>query len=392
MLLYEFYVQGYKIEVWDTLVENNLVSQWGEVTNGTHHLRPEMLVLLETAKPQDLRFRYLFIYESEESKQACGIIYLQQLNFNHRNFNFEKKGILHYLALFILKFTSFRVLLAGSLFAVDFSPISVKGNKPNRQTLLSILEGYSKLEKHDIFVLKDLPLEFDKTLLSNFGYNSFETDLTMQLEINPSWKTFDDYEKALTHKYAQRVKKVRRQGSKLVRKQMNREDFLHHKVRLMDLFEQVARKQTIRMGIIDHVYFEEIFETLGKDFIFIGYFQDEELIAFSSHICYAEKLEVHYIGIDYTKNKQFSLYFNILYDGIILSMKHSKKSLELGRTAREAKAVVGCHPIYFNDYLKIRNKLTSWLLELLSKYFNKGLGEGWKKRHPFKTIATAIGG
>lgn len=390
MFLYEYQVEGFKIKVSDTLSDSNLTNDWQGLAKSAHHLRPEMLLLLERAKPLDLHFRYLFIYPKNSDKELCGIIYMQLLHFNHRNFNFSKKGFLHFLAQVILRIRSFRILLAGCLFSVDFSPLVFDFGKLKPDFLLKILDTYSKIEKHDVLVLKDLPGKFTKELLSKQGFRPFETDLTMQLEINPEWRSFKDYEKALTHKYAQRVRKIRKQGAVVERKQISKTDFILQRSRFMDLFNQVSEKQTIRMGIIDHIYFEELYDTLGNDFLVYGYFENEKLIAFASHILYPEKLEVHYIGIDYSYNSKYALYFNILYDGILLALAHSKRSLELGRTAREAKAVVGCHPIYFNDYMKVNNKLVNWMLNLLSKYFNQGIGEGWKKRHPFKTTITNI--
>ena len=390
MQLDKFQLSNFSIKVYDSLLDEDLARIWQSNTQGLEHLRTEMLVLLEKAQPADLQFRYLFISKIGENEDVCAVLYLQLLKFNHRNFYFSRKGVLHYLALLFLRVSSFRVLLAGCLFSVDFTPISADSKKINIDILLSIINRYSKREKYDILVLKDLPEKYNNSLMKEHGFDPFETDMTMQLEINPAWKDFSAYEKALTHKYAQRVRKIRKQGSAIIRRELNLDEFQSYRFRINELFLQVSEKQTVRMGIVDDCYFEELYKTLGNNFKLIGYFLDDKLVAFASHIIYQNKLEVHYIGIDYELNKELSLYFNILYDGIELAIRNEKKSLELGRTAREAKAVVGCHPIYFNDYLKVRNKLIRWMLNLLSKYFNQGLGDGWKKRHPFKTIATGI--
>ncbi|MBP6334069.1 MAG: GNAT family N-acetyltransferase [Bacteroidia bacterium] len=390
MLLHEFRTLDFKIQVQDSLSDPTLIKKWKDMTLSARHLRPEMLFLLEKSKPLDLKFRYLYITSLSNNEELCGVVYLQQLKFNHRNFYFAKKNILHYFALLTLRFSSFKVLLAGCLFSVDFSPLAFNRNKITPEDILKILDEYSKQEKYDIMVLKDMPDIFHKTMMHENGFDPFETDLTMQLEINPRWKSLQDYEKALTHKYAQRVRKITKQGSSLQRREISFDEFNTHRSRIKELFHQVSEKQTVRMGIVDDIYFEELFKALGEDFKMTCYFLNEKMIAFSSHIFYPEKLEVHYIGIDYEYNSKYALYFNILYDGITMAIEHSRKSLELGRTAREAKAVVGCHPIYFNDYLKVRSPLTKWLLDLLRNYFNKGIGEGWKKRHPFKTIASDI--
>ncbi len=379
MLLHEFHVKGYKIRVQDSLLDGNLNDEWKSITSPDSHLRPEMLFLFEKAQPLDLHFRYLFIYPEDPNAKLCGVIYFQLLQFNHRNFYFSRKSLIHRLALLILRFSSFRVLLAGCLFSVDFSPLSFDQKLVTPDLILDILGIYSKIEKYDILVLKDLPQNFNQSLLADKGFDPFETDLTMQLEINPNWKSLSDYEKALTHKYAQRLRKVLKQGSSVVRHEISQDEFNIHRFRIKELFHQVSEKQTVRMGIIDDVYFEELFKALGLDFKMTGYFLNNKLIAFASYVLYPNKLELHYIGIDYKYNPEYALYFNILFDGINMAILQSKPSLELGRTAREAKAVVGCHPIYFNDFIKVRNRQIKWMLDLLNKYFNKGIGEGWKK-------------
>jgi len=390
MQLDKFQLDNFSVKVYDSLLDKKLAQIWQANIHELDHLRTEMLVLLEKAQPADLHFRYLFIAKSGEEKHNYALVYFQLLNFNHRNFNFSKKGLFQYFAQFFLRIKSFRVLLAGSLFAVDFTPISSDHLKITTDQLLSVINEYSKREKYDILVLKDLPERYTKTFMKDHDFDPFETDMTMQLEINPAWKDFNSYEKALTHKYAQRVRKIRKQGSSLVRREISLVEFHSYRTQINKLFRQVSEKQTVRMGIVDDVYFEELYKTLEKNFKLTGYFISDKLIAFASHIIYKDKLEVHYIGLDYELNKEYSLYFNILYDGIELAIQYEKKSLELGRTAREAKAVVGCHPIFFNDYLRVRNRLIRWMLNFLSNYFDKGLGEGWKKRHPFKTIATGI--
>ena len=242
MLLFEYQVQGFKIKVSDSLSDNQLSQTWQGVAKPARHLRPEMLLLLEKAKPIDLHFRYLFIYPEDSDSTPCGIIYLQLLHFNHRNFNFPEKSFLQSLAQIILKLKSFRILMAGCLFSVDFSPVVLDQAKLRPELLLNILDAYSKHEKFDALLLKDMPGKFTKEIMVKHAYKPFETDLTMQLEINPDWKSFKDYESALTHKYSQRVRKIRKQAVNITRKQINKDEFIQQRLRFMDLFYQVSGK------------------------------------------------------------------------------------------------------------------------------------------------------
>jgi hypothetical protein len=391
MLLHKFLFEEYRIEVHDSIKEDPTSLEWQKMPGLSPHLRSEMLTLIERSEPKDMEFRYLFVFKQDGPASPCGVIYFQVLSFDHTNFNFENKSGLQYLASIILRLKTFRIFLAGCIFAVDFAPCCIDSKRIDYRKLMEIISRYSRLEKFDIMILKDLPGNFSREIMSGFGFEPMLTDMTMQLEINPLWNSFKDYENALTHKYGQRVRKIRRQGIKLVRRKLSKEDLLEHKTRIDHLFLQVAERQTLRMGIVDSSYFEQLYDSLGKNFFINGYFLDEKLIAFASHIIHENKLEVHYIGIDYLYNLQYAIYFNILYDGIDLAFSHSKRSLELGRTAREAKAVVGCHPVYFNDYIKVPGFLARQMFSLLKGYFLGRIGENWKKRHPFKTFATSVG-
>ena len=77
------------------------------------------------------------------------------------------------------------------------------------------------------------------------------------------------------------------------------------------------------------------------------------------------------------------IYFNILLDGVERAIDRKKNQVELGRTAREAKANIGGKPVYFNDFIRIKGFLSKLLSKRLTKYFQSEIGEQWVERHPF---------
>ena len=78
------------------------------------------------------------------------------------------------------------------------------------------------------------------------------------------------------------------------------------------------------------------------------------------------------------------IYFNILLQGLEKAIQLKKEQLELGRTAREAKANIGGKAVYFNDYININGKLANFLSEKFTAYFQNEMGEEWAERHPFR--------
>lgn len=386
MLLRKFTFGPFSISVHDSLAEPEVRERWDQRTGPDHHLLSSLLIGLEQARPLDLSFRYLLISKEGNENDICGIVYFQALKFNYRNFSVQGFAPLQRVVSLFLRFFSFRILIGGNIFAVDFSPFSYSDKKISSRELVQLLELYQSFEKCDALVLKDLPSEFTPELMTPLGFDSFDADLTMQLELRPEWKRFLDYEKALTHKYSQRARKVRKAGALLIRRDLDEASCIDYHDRIEELFRQVTRKQTIRMGLVDVHYFVAIRHSFGVRFRMRGYFLGDKMVAFSSTILHGEKLEVHYIGIDYAYNRSHSLYFNILFDGVEDAILQGKRFLELGRTAREAKAVLGCTPLYFNDFVKLKHRSTRRIKDLVERYFLEKVGESWKTRNPFKPM------
>lgn len=384
MLIDKFELSGFQAEIYDSILTAPLRHEWGNLTGRHYHLRPELLSVIERAQPSDLQCRYMLVRTRSKNSEIVTLVYLQVLEFDHSNFNFNNAGILNSLAKLFLRFRSFRIVMAGNLFSVDFSPVCYHPQKISPSEIVTLVLEYGKRNKSDVTVFKDMPDAFHKAELTGMGLIPFESDLTMQMEIDGSWNSLEDYSRSLTHKYSQRFRKVRRQGESIIRQKITRPNFEYYSKDIGKLFKQVSEKQTVRMGIVDEKYFQELLTLPNGEFWLTGYFLKDQLIGFSSYLTHGEKLEVHYIGIDYTYNKSHAIYFNILFDGIEQAIKQEKKQLELGRTAREAKAVLGCQPIYFNDYIFVKNQMVNRFLNFLKNHFQKNVGESWQNRHPFK--------
>jgi hypothetical protein len=115
-----------------------------------------------------------------------------------------------------------------------------------------------------------------------------------------------------------------------------------------------------------------------------GFFHDGQLVAFSTHIHYGNSMEIYYIGFSYPQNNTFQLYFNILYHGLSIAIEKKYKSIELGRTAKEAKASMGAEPEASINYVCINNPFLNGLFNKIRKNFSRKMGETWANRQPLK--------
>lgn len=335
----------------------------------------------------DVTFTYLFFYE-HEGKEAVAIAYFQNVHFKMRHYQFPLIG--NFLIRPIEKLLmnkGFHILVCGNLFRVDFPGFYVRQDRATVPEIFQSMQEFFKQSrpKPHAVLMKDWQSENMNDDLVNYGYQPWPGDLTMKLDLDHKWITFSDYVTSLKHKYAQRVRKIRSRCSSITRKELQLEDIEKYGKELETLYCNVVKKQVIRLVIATERYFFEMKKAYGPAFKVVGYFENEQMIAFSSHIIYSELWELHYIGMDYSKNEIHQLYYNIMYDGVEMAIDAGKRALELGRTAREAKAMLGGKPVYFKSYFRLRGWLVRLLVSRFSGAFDEKAGASWKLRQPFKT-------
>ncbi|MBC7426230.1 MAG: N-acetyltransferase [Bacteroidia bacterium] len=380
--------KGYKLNAYENLDE--IAFEWDAVLPQNHHLKSDQLKSIERGKPEDVTFRYLFVFKNDK---PCGVFYFQILDFNSKHFNSLalEKPMFFLIRNFVLK-QHLNLLICGNLFRINFQGFYFKDEKDNCLAL-DILNDYNKSnpDKTEFYgiLLKDCEQSIDPLMVQSRRYAPFYDDITMELNIRNEWKSFDDYTNSLSRKYLKRAKKIIKSFEGISTKELSEVEIAEHAKTVVALYLEVAEKQTIRMGLLNENYFIEMKRFYGEKFSLTGYFKDDEMIGFNSMLFYDNHMEVHYIGLSYKYNHEHNLYFNILFDGIKQAILKGYKMIELGRTAREAKASAGAIPIEIHNYIKVKKGLASLAFSFFNKYFNSNVGDEWKSRNPFKEVLVA---
>jgi hypothetical protein len=375
----------FHVEVFDSI--SQVEAAWNKFNLSSGHLQSSYLSALESADPSDMEFRYVVI-SRDHKIAACA--YLQLVNYSDANFSGQGSAFLIGALKLFFRLKKIRLLFCGNLFSCDFPCLHYIEDEITFENVLQIIKTIQAKEKCQLLMMKEMKVSDPSVqVLKAQGFRKYDEDLTMSLHISPSWKTFDDYLNALTKKYRKRLRLILDAGKKITVRKLGGEEIKAFLPGIGELFSQTAAKQFLKMGIIRENYFLEMQKAFGDRFFINGYFDGQQLIAFASHIIHDEMLEVHYIGINYSLNNKYSLYFNILYEGVRQAIGMKKKILELGRTAREAKASVGCKPMPSYDYLFVSNRLINFLITVFEKLFLERMGDEWKNRHPFKQTVPA---
>lgn len=105
-------------------------------------------------------------------------------------------------------------------------------------------------------------------------------------------------------------------------------------------------------------YFQQT-AALGK---FLLFFEADMLIGFTQIVCKNHKALLTYMGMDYSRNRQYGLYYIICLKGIEACLRDGCRHLEMGVTSYHFKRLLGCRLVETSIYYRHNNPLLNWLL------------------------------
>ena len=138
----------------------------------------------------------------------------------------------------------------------------------------------------------------------------FEIDPDMVLNIDTQWNSFQDYCDSIQSKYKKRVRKVLKDSSSLAVKKLNIKEIEELMPKLQTLYNNVHQKSSFSGPPLDINSYLNFAKYSDIEFSLYGYFINDEIVAFSSEFCNEKNLYSYFIGLNYAKNKKYSLYNN----------------------------------------------------------------------------------
>lgn len=356
---------------------------WDEMLPPQHQLRSRHLLALEQSAIEDLQVNYVLVFVNQ---QPVGLLYLQQFQFQHKHLNFKSNQTLLSKLIKTVLPAQLPLLVCGHLFRINFEGFYFKN--PNHQPLLfkaiELFIQQNKKERPCGIMLKDCKDVLIEQSFRAAGYHFFSGDVTMEISRKLHWLSFDDYLHNLKKDYHKRAKKILHAFGEVVQRELNAAAILQQSEAIEKLYWNVVNKQTIKLGTVNARYFYALKNDLQENFELHALYQKETMIGFYTFIFYENEMETHYIGMDYDANKTFKIYFNILFLGIKKMITRRDNKMELGRTAKEAKANLGALPKQIFNYIKVSNPIIKIGLRYFLKKFNEAESQSQQIRNLFK--------
>lgn len=209
------------------------------------------------------------------------------------------------------------------------------------------------------FFVKDLPT----SLKNQIGFTKFSVQPKMILDLDPAWKTFDDYLLSLKSKYRVRAKKAVENAREIVKKTYTVDEIAEHRETIHALYKNVSDQADFNAFVLHPAYFENIQAALGKNMKFTTYWKGDKMVAFYTSIKNFDILDAHFLGYDPTENVNLQIYLNMLYDLIKEGIAQNVKQVDMSRTAVEIKSTVGAVPHEMFLFIKHSNNLINKSVE-----------------------------
>lgn len=329
---------------------------------------------MERAQLPYINFRYFIISDKQNAVQALAYFQITEFSLPHYRFPFFEWQPLQWLEKRIMA-SPRQIITCGNLFQANSPGIHFLDGDVQKQAAIiqKILMEISTLYPEAVLILfKDCPAN-SYSALEKLGYRRYRDEGTMILELPPHWHSFTDYIRSMRHRYAQRIRKARKMLAEIHAHEADLCQLQSHCLRLEQLYKNVVRRQPIRMVWANAAYFVEMKKNLKHRARIFFYWHREQLVAFRTEIVHPNHLELHLIGIDYAFNQKFWLYFNLMYDAVKAAIELQKPALELGRTARFAKQIMGAKPSSSVHFFKVKGVVPRMMTYFLLHWYKKNI-------------------
>jgi len=374
---------------------------WIEVMpSGVPYLSPDYLKVLEKNTKENLNYLYGIAYHKGSPVvgiafnmadwSGSGLVpYIPGTNAE----GFKKILLKPFRTLveFILNKLNWRVLLACNVITPESCSFFFKDvNEKTAYQILADMMCHIKLNKLHAgdksithFLITDIPTfrkEGDSVLRSKL-FSRFISEPEMMLPLKEEWTSYADYLTSITSKYRTKAKSVMKKSKALKVRDLGYDYIEANKEQIFSLYKNVIEKAKFMISEVKPGYFSELKKLYGEELKFKGYFIEDELVAFVMGIRCEDRMDIHFIGLNYEYNLKHKIYQRMLYDDIAFSIENGDAGVNFGRTATEIKSTLGALPIDKWNYMKSLNPISN----ILQKPFYMFLKPAqWTARSPFK--------
>ena len=337
------------------------LDEWNRVwsnSGGNAFMHPRSLRALEATMPGVSRFRYILFYDKAAEPVACAVLTTFQLDLaiiagarTQRMTN-----LLRRILPSLLRVT---VLFCGLPLSAGQKSLLIAPNA-NANDVIMLLDSIASQVAADEKARAIIYKEFDDKdanqldILIGKGYRK-SNSLPMH-HFPHRFGDFAEYQASLRSYYRKRVRRSQRKltnaGLWTARYRDPESIQRVYTPEVHRLYEAVFEQAENKLECLPLEFFIELARQFPGDISLTTVYQQERIVAFSWALCTGRTYHFLYCGLDYTVNRTFDLYFNVMFADLDHGLREDVDDIKLGQTADMFKARLGCdqQPLYF--YIK----------------------------------------
>ena len=344
------------------------------------------LKAFELSNPQ-IEFKYISISDAQKNTAALALVQVINLSVEGTLKNIKVASLARkFLSLFFCN-EHIKIMFCGNVFLSGEHGIRSSDRVSKSEIMNQIATALDALAAntkplHAVFIkdFKETSLKNTRELL-NFGYSEIKVEPNMIVQLDPQWKTFEDYKNILKSKYRVKANKADSTSSNLETRLFTEHDFETYKDELQALYQNTITNASFNAQVLNLNTYIHLRASFKDDFIVKAYFLENKLVGFLTALVNKNALDAHFIGLDYELNKSHAIYPRILNDYIRIGIQKQVTSINLGRTASEIKTTIGANPLQLSCYIKHKNP---FLNSLIKPFFRRIKIKEFKQHSPFK--------
>jgi predicted N-acyltransferase len=381
---------SYCFQIYSSVAE--LPSTWDAIATRNIFLSKAYLGIAEKSAPTNMHSHFIGIFKQSE---LVGIALSQFINLSDLNSFGERDAHLKTIVRnFVFKNLSSKVLVMGNNMLTGQNGYCFNNQLSKADGLSVLILAAKSLKK--IFLVKGLKThltifkDFSETEITHASPNDFRsfykfsTQPNMIFSIREDFKTFDDYINFLNKKYRDQYKRARKKADGISKRKLSLEDITKYNSRIYELYMKVAANAPFNTFYLPANHFEVFKESLKDQFLFYGYFIQEELIGFNTLIKNGNDIDTYFLGYDEKYQREKMLYLNMLYDMVAYSINKGYRKIIFARTALEIKSSIGANPTEMYGLMQHSNVFINLFISKTFRYFEPKIQ--WQQRNPYKEI------
>ena len=176
---------------------------------------------------------------------------------------------------------------------------------------------------------------------------------------NHGCNCFDDYVMSLKKKWRANIRnKINRRKEDLTVEVVDASNLsVEECVRCHELYFHLREKQRLKHECLTSDYFCECGKDFGDSCKMIIARADNKIIGFAQLLENGNDVINVRMGMDYKYNKEYNLYYHLLYENIVYCIRRKKKRLYTSQTAYRPKLEVGAKILPLHTYIYFTNPL-----------------------------------